>query len=225
MSNNKHSRKYFRTAQAVILFSCCILSPGISSHAGEAVVDTTPADIAKIPLFDYKKDGPLITKTKTLELQTNAGPITLSLNPSMAPLAATYMYKLFSSGTFTGTPIHRYDPNFVIQINNAWEKAVGQSPLSNELRLKLRRLPLEVSTQKANQLSHHKYVLSLAHYDGGPDSAVGSFSILVGDAPHLDHQYTIFGEIVEEPATLETLAKIENNFAPNKYWVTGTNIR
>jgi len=223
MSNNKYSRQYFRTTQLAILLACCILSPGIASHAGEGIVDTTPADIAKIPLFDKRKDGPLITKIKTLELQTNAGPITLSLNPSIAPISATYMYRLFSCGAFTGTPIHRYDPNFVIQINNAWEKAPGQPALPNDLRLKLRRLPLEVSSQKANELSHHKYVLSLAHYDGGPDSAVGSFSILVGGAPHLDHQYTVFGKIVENATTLKTLAKIENDWAPNKYRVTGTN--
>lgn len=35
-------------------------------------------------------------------------------------------------------------------------------------------------------------VLSMGRYDD-PDSGASSFSFLLGDAPHLDMQYTIFG--------------------------------
>ncbi|MFO0936678.1 MAG: peptidylprolyl isomerase [Gemmataceae bacterium] len=38
-------------------------------------------------------------------------------------------------------------------------------------------------------------VLSMARMDNDPDSAQTSFSILLGDAPHLDGKYTVFGEL------------------------------
>eukprot|EP00958_Prasinococcus_capsulatus_P025817 scaffold4470_cov255-Prasinococcus_capsulatus_cf.AAC.12 len=39
-----------------------------------------------------------------------------------------------------------------------------------------------------------------------PDSGTSSFSMLLGRAQHLDHQYTVFGEVVEG---LDVLAKLE----------------
>jgi cyclophilin family peptidyl-prolyl cis-trans isomerase len=189
------------------------------ANASNLAVDTTPADVLAMPMFDQTKDGPLLTKPKTIEIETNAGSITLYLDPSLAPIAATYIYKLLTSGAFNGTQIHRYEPNFVLQVNNVWEKGTDQPPLSNNLRALVRRIPLEVSTQKDGELNHHKYVISMAHYDGGPNSATGSFSMLMGSAPHLDHQYTIFGKVIDDPATTATFAKIETNWDPHKYWI------
>lgn len=201
-----------RMAKIAVVFAFLISMLGpvscASSSNTAAVTDTTPAYVSQIPPFDKNKDGPLLTEAKTVKLETNAGPITLHIDPSLAPVTATYMYKLFSGSAFIGTQIPRYEPNFVLQVGNIWDKGTGQSPMPDNAKALLRRIPLEVSTQKHNELNHHKHVLSMARYDGGPDSATGSFSILLGDAPHLDHQYTIFGKIGEDAATLETLAKM-----------------
>jgi cyclophilin family peptidyl-prolyl cis-trans isomerase len=175
----------------------------------------------RFPLFDLKADGPLITETKNIELETNLGRIHLALDPRLAPMHATQMYRLMNSGAFDGTPIFRYSPNFVLQVATAERKADGQPALSERSRAMLRRLPLEVATQPNGELSHKRWTLSMARYDQ-TDSAVSSFSILLGDAPHLDHQYTIFGHLVPDSITLQTIENITRNWSHTRPWIVGT---
>ena len=52
----------------------------------------------------------------------------------------------------------------------------------------MKTVPLEV--QKG--VIHTKGVVSMGRYDD-PNSGTSSFSMLLGNAPHLDMQYTIFG--------------------------------
>jgi len=184
----------------------------------------TPPEISKLPLFDRRRDGPLLTEAKNVVLQTNAGPITLRIDPSLAPITATQIYRLLCSGAFIGTRICRYDANYVLQFAMADDKAPMQPPLTDQSRGLLRRIPLEISNQKDKEINHHKYVLSMARYSDSQDNAVSSFSIVLQDSPHLDYQYAIFGKIAEDTATLETLAKIENNWDPHKYWITDTSL-
>ena len=54
-------------------------------------------------------------------------------------------------------------------------------------------------------LLHHPWRLP-ARLPADPNSGGSSFSILLGAAPHLDMQYTVFGEVTEG---LETLAALE----------------
>ncbi|RRT41509.1 hypothetical protein B296_00045262, partial [Ensete ventricosum] len=41
-----------------------------------------------------------------------------------------------------------------------------------------------------------------------PDSASSSFSVLLGDAPHLDGQYAIFGRVTKGDDTLRKLEEL-----------------
>ncbi|RVW31232.1 Peptidyl-prolyl cis-trans isomerase CYP23 [Vitis vinifera] len=41
-----------------------------------------------------------------------------------------------------------------------------------------------------------------------PDSASSSFSMLLGDAPHLDGQYAIFGRVTKGDETLKKLEQL-----------------
>jgi hypothetical protein len=51
-----------------------------------------------------------------------------------------------------------------------------------------KKVPLEVHPD----VRHTAGVMSMGRFDD-PDSGTSSFSILLGEAPHLDNQYTIFG--------------------------------
>jgi len=191
-------------------------------NVGSSNNSTVPADIIAMPIFDKIQDGPLLTKAKTVELETNAGPLTLYIDPTLAPATATHIYRLLSSNTFIGTRIFRLDSGYLLQIANAEDKANGQPLLSAKSMSLLRRLPMEVSSQSYDKINHKKYVLSMARYPSIKDSATSSFFIVLGDSPHLDHEFTIFGRIKEDAASIETLAKIEKNWASDKYWITGS---
>ena len=200
--------------------SCKLVSTNSSSAAQPEPERKAPVSHPhEYPLFDTNHDGPLITEAKKMELDTTAGKIHLVLDPGMAPKSATQIYKLMKSGAFNGTPIFRYEPKFVMQTANAESKADGQPQLSNQLRDMLRRLPLEVDAQNKGLIAHKEGVLSMGRWDDDEDSAVSSFSVLLGDAPHLDHKYTIFGRIVADTVTTATVQHIIEQWPNGHPWI------
>lgn len=163
------------------------------------------------PLFDTKLDGPLLTSPKAVEVITTMGKLHLELDPAMAPMHATSQYRLMLAGVFDGTEFYRYEPNFVLQLNSAETKVPGQHALTPTQTKMLRRLPLEVTASKL-PLNHKKWMLSMARYDDN-DSASSSFSIMLGDAPHLDDKYTLFGRLIPDEETLATMKHITEDWA------------
>jgi cyclophilin family peptidyl-prolyl cis-trans isomerase len=161
-----------------------------------------------LPRFNTKLDGPLLTSSKALTMQTSEGNIHIVLEPALAPINATQMYSLFKAGAFTHTTISRYEPDFVLQTDVAETKKNSTDKLDLKVKGMLRRLPLEVACQDKGQGLHKKYRLSMAHIDADPNAATTSFSIILGDSPHLDHKYTVFGHVVQDPESLATLDKI-----------------
>lgn len=183
------------------------------STVASAAAAKSPYDIVPpYPKFDPTKDGPLLKDERVLELDTSQGKLHIVLDPKLAPQHATQLYKLFKAGAFDGTGINRYEPNFVLQVDVADRKAAGKPALSAEVQEMLRRLPLEVEAQSGGGLLHRRGCLSMARYDQ-PDTAVTSFSIMLGDAAHLDGKYTIFGRIIPDRQTLETLESLQKQFA------------
>ena len=120
-------------------------------------------------------------------LRTICGDIVLGLYPEVAPAHTAQLLKLARLGAYDLTHFHRVAPGFVLQISNAQDKPVA---LSADLKEALHPIKAEFS-----ELKHVRGVLSMAHADNDPNSGESSFSILLGDTPHLDGHYTIFGRV------------------------------
>jgi cyclophilin family peptidyl-prolyl cis-trans isomerase len=177
------------------------------------------------PLFDAKKDGPLLSEPKSVKVQTSAGNLMFVLEPSWAPKTATQMTKLFENHAFDGTEIARYEPDFIFQVSLAESKAQGQAPLPVSARKLVRRIPLEVEQEKSGKLIHKPGMLSMARDDNDTASNTTSFSILIGKAPHLDKQYTIFGKLSEDKENQKTLDKMAANWPKHPYIMKTTIVR
>ncbi len=190
----------------------CGIKPTKAPVAVKKTVDET------YPIYSKKTDGPLLTSAKTVEMKTSAGNIHMVLDPAAAPINASQMYKLFKAGAFDGTSIVRYEPNFVLQTALASVKEDRNGRLSPHVTSMLRRLPLEIEAQNSGKVLHKKFALSMAHGDD-PNSAVTSFSILLGNAPHLDKKYTIFGHASNDPETVKTLEKIESEWTKKQPYI------
>ncbi|HVR85702.1 MAG TPA: peptidylprolyl isomerase [Planctomycetota bacterium] len=179
---------------------------------------TRPAPPAGPALFNLAQDGPLLAAPRPITLNTNAGIIHLQLDPSLAPKTCTQLARLFDQGAFNGTRICRHAPGFVLQVALAQDKAKGYGPMPPKTLTLLRRIPLEVPNQKAG---HERFVLSMAR-DSDPNSAISSFSILLGPAPHLDGQYTVFGRVLDDEESRKTIETITGHWkSPNDYWIEG----
>jgi cyclophilin family peptidyl-prolyl cis-trans isomerase len=133
-------------------------------------------------------------------LRTTAGDLLLALYPEVAPQHVGQILELVRLGAYDTVEIFRIVPGFIVQLSEVESRRL---PLSEPQRAAIMNLPLELS-----DLSHRRGMLSMARRDDDPLSARTSFSILLGDAPHLDGKYTIFGHVEAGYDVLEELARV-----------------
>ncbi|HXY61406.1 MAG TPA: peptidylprolyl isomerase [Nitrospirota bacterium] len=124
----------------------------------------------------------------TAVIETKFGNITLKFFPDVAPGHVKNFIDLAKKGFYDGTTFHRVIPNFMIQ---------GGDPNSKNADKRSHGTGGPGYTIKAefNDRPHKRGTLSMAR-SMSPDSAGSQFFICVKDAPFLDRQYTVFGEVV-----------------------------
>lgn len=151
-------------------------------------------------------------------LETTEGEMVLELHPEWAPRHVEQLKALVSAGAYNGATFFRVEDNFVIQLSGV----ENRQPVASPEQLALNSLlPAEFSDRK-----HRKGILSMARQDGDPNSARSSFSILLGDSPHLNHKYTIFGELYHGADTVNRIQRIprEGNRPKTEVAVTKASI-
>ncbi len=132
-------------------------------------------------------------------ISTTKGEFVLEFWPEVAPKTVANFKKLATEGFYDGTSFHRIIAGFMAQ---------GGDPLTKDLEQEARygtgdpgyKIPAEFNNRK-----HTRGVISMAR-SADPDSAGSQFFLMLGDAPHLDGQYSAFGKVVKG---VEVLDKIE----------------
>ncbi len=149
------------------------------------VVQTASAEIKgkKFTKGEIKK----MAETKAV-IETKFGNIELKFFPDVAPGHVNNFIELAKKGFYDGTTFHRVIPGFMIQ---------GGDPNSKDPDKSKHGMGGPGHTIKAefNAKPHKRGILSMAR-SASPDSAGSQFFICVADAPFLDRQYTVFGEVV-----------------------------
>ncbi len=132
-------------------------------------------------------------------IETKFGNMELRFFPEVAPNHVNNFIELAKKGFYDGTTFHRIIPGFMIQ---------GGDPNSKNPDKSKHGMGGPGYTVKAefNDRPHKKGTLSMARA-GHPDSAGSQFFICVADAPFLNKQYTVFGEVV---SGMEVADKIVN---------------
>jgi cyclophilin family peptidyl-prolyl cis-trans isomerase len=146
-----------------------------------------------------ESSGPAVGDERIV-LHTIGGDIVLALYPDVAPETCKQLLHLVRLGVYDTTHFHRSEPHFVLQLSTPDFRAV---PMNDEQRNAIHAIKAEFS-----DLRHTRGILSMAREDDDVNSAKTSFSILLGDAPHLDHKYTIFGRVEMGMDVVDGLVKI-----------------
>ena len=141
-------------------------------------------------------------------LKTKFGEMEIVLFPDLAPKHVESFLKLANSGFYNGTIFHRILPGFMIQ---------GGDPLTKDPANRNKygtggpgyTVPAEFS-----KVVHEKGILSAARTQD-PNSAGSQFFIMVARAPHLDGQYTVFGEVVKGVEVAETIVNQPRDLRDN----------
>ena len=121
-------------------------------------------------------------------IETRFGNIELKFFPDVAPNHVKNFIDLAKKGFYDGTTFHRVIPGFMIQggdpnTKNHDKSTHGMGGPGYQLKAEFNSRP------------HKRGILSMARA-ASPDSAGSQFFICVADAPFLDRQYTVFGEVV-----------------------------
>ena len=134
---------------------------------------------------------------------TVAGDLVFVLYPNAAPQTVKQFLTLVRAGVYDATAFSRLRPGFIAQIGSASDRKL---PLTTAQSALIHRLPVE-----ASPLKHERGVLSMARKPNDPESAETSFCVMLGPAPQLDGQYTIFGRLESGDDVLEQLLKVPRN--------------
>lgn len=139
---------------------------------------------------DLSTDSLGLSKS-TVVITTTKGVMKYKFYSKDAPKTVARMVELIQQGFYNGLTFHRVVPGFVIQ---------GGDPSGNGTGGSGQKLPAEF-----NRKPHVEGTVAMAR-SADPNSADSQFYICLGRHPHLDGQYTVFGQLVEGQAVAGQIA-------------------
>jgi cyclophilin family peptidyl-prolyl cis-trans isomerase len=129
----------------------------------------------------------------TLVMELKSGPVKIKLRPDLAPNHVERIKELAGQGFYDGVVFHRVIPDFMAQTGDPTGTGSGGSDLPD--------LKAEFSNEK-----HKRGTISMAR-TSNPNSANSQFFICFADAPWLDKQYSVWGEVVEGMEHVDAIKK------------------
>lgn len=125
-----------------------------------------------------------VNKTYIATIATPRGDIVIRLRPDLAPQTVNNFVFLAREGFYDGLTWHRVLENFMAQ---------GGDPTGTGMGGPGYTIPDEFTDEV---LFDRPGLVAMAR-PNAPDSAGSQFFITTAPAPHLNNQYTIFGEVIE----------------------------
>jgi cyclophilin family peptidyl-prolyl cis-trans isomerase len=150
--------------------------PGASGAVG-AVGVPSPREIERL------------TRTRATVRMARGGTFTLALRPDVAPTNVARFVRLARAGYFNGLTLHRVEPNFVVQ---------GGSPGANEYVG-----DAAYTRDEVDLTSNERGTLGVS--TRGRDTGDGQIYINLVDNARLDHNYTVFAEVVDGMPVVDTI--------------------
>ena len=142
-------------------------------------------------------------------IDTKFGEIKFKLFDNVAPQTAANFIKLANSGFYEGTVFHRIIPGFMIQGGDP--NTIKGDRSTWGLGVADHTIPPEFSSS----LSFTKYMVGMAR-SSDVNSGSSQFFITVGDAPWLNNQYTLFGQVVSGQDVVDKIAALQTDPQSNQ---------
>ena|SRR6185436_3334582 len=159
-----------------------------TTASAPAATETKPTE--EKPMSDYEN--------KVAVLKTSAGEISIRFFPDVAPNHVKNFIDLAEKGFYNGTKFHRVIPGFMIQGGDPNTKA--GDPYTWGTGGSGKNVNAEFST-----VSHKRGIVSMAR-SNDPNSASSQFFIMHGNAPQLDRQYSVFGQVTKGMDVVDKIA-------------------
>ena len=157
-----------------------------------ALTAASPAPVADLPTWIAPaKVAANPANRLTLQLSTG-GTVVIQLRPDVAPLTVQRIQTLAQQHFYDGLTFHRVIPGFMAQGGDPKGTGEGGSTLP-DLKAEFSELP------------HVRGAVALARASG-VDSANSQFYIMFGPKASLNHNYTVFGRVIDGMAAVDAIA-------------------
>jgi len=133
----------------------------------------------------------------TIILTLNSGPVIIELKPEVAPNHVARIKQLTRDGFYDGVVFHRVIDGFMAQTGDP--DGTGRGGSGQKLEAEF------------NDEEHIRGTVSMARA-ADPNSGDSQFFIMFEEAPHLDGNYTVFGQVT---SGMELVDGIKKGFGPN----------
>jgi len=146
---------------------------------------------------DFTKEANAQTegaKDMTAVVETSMGTFSFKLYQEDAPQTVASFVKLANKGFYDGLIFHRVIEGFMIQGGDPTGTGTGG--------------PGYTIKAEFNDNKHVAGAVSMAR-SGDPDSAGSQFFVCLDPAPHLDGQYTLFGQVVDGMDVVSAIGKVK----------------
>lgn len=160
------------------------LGIGLGAATAQEIADAVPYADVKDP-------------ENTLLLRLKDGDVLIEMYPQAAPRHVARIKELVREGFYDGLKFHRVIEGFMAQTGDPRGNGTGGSGLNLKAEF--------------NDLPHKRGTVSMARAMD-PDSADSQFFICFADSPFLDHQYTVWGQVI---SGMEAVDKIKRGTGPN----------
>jgi peptidylprolyl isomerase len=137
----------------------------------------------------------------TLVLETTKGTVVIAMRPDLAPTHVARIKELAREGFYDGSPFHRVIDGFMAQTGDPTGTGSGGSG---------KKLKAEFSD------THHLRGTASMARAANPDSADSQFFICFAEAPWLDRQYTVWGEVTDGMENVDDIKRGEPVNEPDR---------
>jgi peptidylprolyl isomerase len=128
----------------------------------------------------------------TLILETTKGTISIAMRPDLAPRHVARIKELVRERFYDGVVFHRVIEGFMAQ--TGCPQGTGTGGSGQKLKAEFNNEP------------HRRGTVSMARAQS-PDSGDSQFFICFADAPFLDRQYTVWGQVAAGMENVDSIKK------------------
>jgi cyclophilin family peptidyl-prolyl cis-trans isomerase len=174
----------------VLLAAALLLTVSASAHLGAQAAGGRAGAAATAA------KGPVMV------IETVKGPIEIQLFPTEAPKTVEHLTALAKRNFYNGLRVHRVEPGYVVQFGDPQTRDMTKRDRWGTGGSGKAIGALEASPK-------HKHVVgavAMARPGGMPTQADSQMYIMLGAAPRLDGDYTVFGQVISGMDVVRKLA-------------------
>lgn len=180
--------KKYMHVYAILLLSCMAIGQVACANQESTHKESKMGLFSKAP----QAGDDSVPEGKHIKIVTKYGDMILELYPDTAPNTVANFKALAGKGFYDGLTFHRVIAGFMAQGGDPDGTGMGG--------------PGYKVKAEFNDRHHERGTLAMARSQD-PDSAGSQFYICFAPAPHLDGQYTIFGQITEGLDVLDQITQ------------------